>query len=48
MKTYYIYRNGIRYAFTFYSIWAAFLMYNEIKGDCIVDASTGEIIAERG
>lgn len=48
MKKYYIYRNGIRYEFEFYSLWAAFVMCQEIKGDCVVDATTGEILAERG
>lgn len=47
MKTYYIYRGGKRVEFTFYSLWAATLMCGELKADYVVDAETGEIIAER-
>lgn len=48
MKRYYVYRDGYRYEFEFYSLWAAFAMCREIKGDCVVDAETGEVLAERG
>ena len=48
MKKYYIYRDGYRYDFMFYNILAAFEMCREIGGDCVVDASTGEVLAERG
>lgn len=45
MNKYYIYRDNIRYDFTFYNIRAAFEMCREIGGDCIVSAETGEVLA---
>lgn len=47
MKTYYIYKNGLRYNFTFYSLWAACLVCNDLRADCVVDAETGEVLMER-
>ena len=47
MNKYYIYRDGWCYTFVFYNIKTAFDMCREIGGDCVVDATTGEVLAER-
>lgn len=47
MKRYYVYRDGWCYTFIFNNICEACEMCREIGGDCVVNAETGEIVAER-
>lgn len=47
MDKYYVYRDGWRYTFVFYNIKEACEMCRQISGDCVVNAETGEVVAER-
>ena len=47
MIQYQIYVNNICYPILFNNIAVACAFLWEVKADCIVDAETGEIVAER-
>jgi hypothetical protein len=47
MDKYYVYRDGWCYTFVFYNIKEACEMCRQIGGDCVVNAETGEVVAER-
>ena len=47
MNKYQVYRDGMCYPMVFYNIKAACEMCFELGNACVVNADTGEIIAER-
>ena len=44
---YYVYADGVRLPFKFYNIVAALCACLEYGEACVVDATTGEVLAER-